>query len=392
MSPRFLAAIALIAGTIFAICLLPTGNSASTYSAALTGLFGILAGLAYWSPYRGLGFALFTYTVSTFLAVFAASGGEYREPIAMATFLIGVAYARLGLALSALNPNSHPVGPLAIGWGILASILVQFVTFVPADENVSLVPFILALTFLSLLSLLFLIRPAFELACEPILWIMYRIRSAGRGIAAMPPRGPCLVVANHACWFDPFFLAKVLPRPITAMMTSRFYDKPVLRWLFKYILRAIRVPEGQLRRGEVPEEIREAIAALDRGECVAIFPEGYLRRSEDKPLKRFGRGVWQILSARPGTPVFTCWIEGNWGSFCSYFNGKPTKNKRPDFRRPIGVAVAAPIVLDAATLARHLSTRIFLMNRVIEARQLLGLAELPPFELPHGEKEDPAAE
>jgi 1-acyl-sn-glycerol-3-phosphate acyltransferase len=170
------------------------------------------------------------------------------------------------------------------------------------------------------------------------------------------------------------------------MMTSRFYDKPALRWLFKYVVRAIRVPDKTLKQ-DVPDEIREAIAALDRGECVVIFPEGFLRRSDDKPLKRFGRGVWQILSARPKTPVFTCWIEGNWGSFCSYFNGKPTKNKRPDFRRPIGVAVAAPILLGPETLANHLQSRIALMNHVLEARKLLGLPQLAPVELPHGESD-----
>ena len=55
-----------------------------------------------------------------------------------------------------------------------------------------------------------------------------------------------------------------------------------------------------------------------------VFPEGYLRRTEDRPLRRFGQGVWQILKARPDTPVFTAWIEGNWGSYTSYANGPPT--------------------------------------------------------------------
>jgi 1-acyl-sn-glycerol-3-phosphate acyltransferase len=360
--------------------------------------------LLYWHRYRGLGLAACA-CLAAFIAGFvAAASGEWHSATSMvATSCLGFAFIRFALFRFALF-LSYPLRDTdQAAWSLLFLVLGFFALYAgasigdrtvkgwfPPPHQFLWLPACAAL--LSLLSLLFLFRPVFELACEPILWIMYRIRPAGPGIAAMPVRGPCLVVANHACWFDPFFLAKVMPRPITAMMTSRFYDKPVLRWLFKYILRAIRVPEGQLRRGEVPEEIREAIAALDRGECVAIFPEGYLRRSEDKPLKRFGRGVWQILSARPETPVFTCWIEGNWGSFCSYFNGKPTKNKRPDFRRSIGVAVAAPIVLDAATLANHLSTRIFLMNRVIEARQLLGLAQLPPFELPHEEKEGLAVE
>ena len=235
----------------------------------------------------------------------------------------------------------------------------------------------------------FLLRPVTELAVEPVLWLMYKIRGAGPGLTAIHHRGPCLVVANHACWFDPLFLAKVLPRPITPMMTALFYDLPVMRWFMRHVFHTIRVPDRALKQ-DVPEEIQQAIAALDRGECVVIFPEGYLRRSEEKPLKRFGRGVWQILAARPETPVFACWIEGGWGSYCSYFNGKPTKNKKPDFRRPIGVAVTGPIAVDADTLGEHLRTRLFLMNRVAEARKELGLAELATFELPTRDDENVA--
>ena len=82
------------------------------------------------------------------------------------------------------------------------------------------------------------------------------------------------------------------------------------------------------------------------------------------------------------TPVVACWIEGAWGSYCSYRGGTPTKNKKPDLRRPIAVGVGAPVAVDAATLEGHLATRLFLMNRVAAARSHLGLPELPAFELP----------
>jgi hypothetical protein len=119
---------------------------------------------------------------------------------------------------------------------------------------------------------------------------------------------------------------------------------------------------------------------------VVVFPEGYLRRGEDKPLRRFGQGVWQILLARPDTPVFAAWIEGAWGSYTSYFNGRPTKNKRPDFRRRIGIGVSAAATIPPEVLAEHLRTRIHLMNLVAAAREHLTLPPLPPFELPAREE------
>jgi 1-acyl-sn-glycerol-3-phosphate acyltransferase len=218
-------------------------------------------------------------------------------------------------------------------------------------------------------------RPAMEGTAEILLWFAYRIRAYGPGLDHLPTRGPCLLIGNHAAWFDPLFLAKFAPAPITPMMTSKFYDLPILAWLMRHVIGTIRVPDKSLRH-EAPE-LKEAVAALDRGECVVLFPEGFLRRKEDVPLRRFGRGVWQILSDRPQTPIFACWIEGSWGSYFSYRSGPPTKGKRFDFWRPIRVGVTGPIVVDAALLKDHMATRTFLMRQVAEARRPLGLDPVP---------------
>jgi 1-acyl-sn-glycerol-3-phosphate acyltransferase len=230
-----------------------------------------------------------------------------------------------------------------------------------------------------------LFRPLFELSLEPPMRSMYRISGTGPGIPDFPKTGPCLILANHACWFDPIFLAAMAPRPITPMMTSRFYDLPVMHWLMR-AFGVIRVPEKALKK-DAPE-IQEAIAALDRGECVVIFPEGYLRRTDDKALRRFGQGVWQVLKARPNTPVFAAWIEGAWGSYTSYFNGRPTKNKKKDFRRPIAVGMSAATTIPPEELDEHLRTRLYLMNLVSDARRHLGLDPLPRFELLANAKAD----
>ncbi|HJZ90475.1 MAG TPA: lysophospholipid acyltransferase family protein [Gemmataceae bacterium] len=228
-------------------------------------------------------------------------------------------------------------------------------------------------------------RPALEGTAEAIIWPAYRIRATGPGLERLPTHGPCLVIGNHAAWFDPLFVAKVLPAPSTPMMTSRFYDLPVLSWLMRKIVKAIRVPESTVRR-DAPE-LREAVAALDRGESIILFPEGYLRRKQEVPLRRFGRGVWQILHDRPSTPVYACWIDGNWGSYFSYKGGPPTKNKKFDFWRPIRIGFIGPFTVDPATLADHMATRTFLMGEVNRAREPLGLEPLPLAALSEGDKE-----
>jgi 1-acyl-sn-glycerol-3-phosphate acyltransferase len=153
----------------------------------------------------------------------------------------------------------------------------------------------------------------------------------------------------------------------------------------RHVYDTIRVPEAPYRR-EAPE-LHEAVVALDRGACVVLFPEGYLRRKEELPLRRFGRGVWQILADRPATPVFACWIDGGWGSYFSYKGGPPTKNKRLDFWRPIRIGVVGPFTLEPALLIDHMATRTFLMEQVNSARTPLGLEPLHLAAVPEGDKE-----
>ncbi len=219
-----------------------------------------------------------------------------------------------------------------------------------------------------------LFPPALEQLMELLIWPLYRIRGTGPGLEHLPRRGPLLVIANHSAWFDPLWLGKVIPRRIIPMMTSAFYDLPGLRFLMKYVVRAIRVQVSNYRR-EAPE-LQEAIAALDRGECVVLFPEGSLRKNTERPLRQFGQGVWLILKERPATPVMVCWIEGGWGSYCSYFKGPPTRNKRLDFWRPIDIALGSLYRIEPALLEDHRQTRSHLMQLCLETRRHLGLEEV----------------
>lgn len=233
-------------------------------------------------------------------------------------------------------------------------------------------------------------RQLVEVTAEVLFRTLYKLRTRGPGVKVVPPIGPCVVVANHACWFDPVFVAEFLPRPVTPIMTARFFNVWFLRPILKHVFRVIVVPETPLKR-ETPE-LEQAVAALDRGEVVVIFPEGYLRRKEEVPLRRFGQGVWHILNARPDTPVIACWVEGGWGSKFSYKDGPPGgKNKRMDFRRPIHLAVSVAEVVPPEVLADQLATRLHLMNRVAAMRSELGLSPLPAFEVRSVEKHEDTA-
>lgn len=349
----------------------------------VSGIVGALLSLVYWHGYRGSGFVPYCFTVAAGAGLWATVAGTWCEvTVGVAVGFLGFAVVRILLSLNGQNLS----GPWAAGILVaLFGILWWATRTRPTSDGMRPTDFAVLAGVLCVFSWYWFFRPWFELTCEPVIWRMYKIKGAGPGVKGLPPTGPCLVIANHASWLDPLFLVKVLPRRLTPMMTARFYDKPVIGWLVRRF-GVIRVPEKHARQ-EAPE-INEAIAALDRGECVVIFPEGFLRRTEEKPLRRFGRGVWQILKDRPNTPVFAVWIEGSWGSYYSYAGGPPMQNKKRDRRRPIGIAVSAPVTVPADELTNHLRTRVHLMNEVLAARTHLGLEALPAVELPTKDDED----
>jgi 1-acyl-sn-glycerol-3-phosphate acyltransferase len=223
----------------------------------------------------------------------------------------------------------------------------------------------------------FAFRGVLEQGLEIIEWPMYRVSAAGPGLGEFPMHGPVIVIANHTAWMDPIWIGTVVPRFVTPMMTSVYYDKPVIRWLMVHVAHTIRVPQATFRR-DAPE-LKDAVAALDARRLLLVFPEGALKRKEEQFIRYFGQGIWRILKERPRTPVIACWVEGGFGSYTSYFKGPPTVNKRLDRRRPIRIGVAAPTFVDPNVLADQRAARIFLMRACLDARKYLGL---PPGELP----------
>jgi 1-acyl-sn-glycerol-3-phosphate acyltransferase len=284
----------------------------------------------------------------------------------------GIAGPALRAAVQVVVPRRLPAAPIDAAASVLALLLLARIESLGRASaawwcGVLAVAFGVAAVAASAL----LLAPTLELILEILVWPMYDIRAHGPGADRLPWRGPLLIIANHSSYADPFWVAKVVPRKVTPMMTSAFYDLPGIRWMMVHLVRAIRVQAAAFRR-EAPE-LREAVAVLRRGGCVLLFPEGRLRRREDQILMPFGQGAWHILKELPQTPVAVCWIEGGWGSWASYRGGPPMKNKRLDFRRRIDIYVDEPRPLDAAVLADHRPTRAYLRRACLECRRRLGL-------------------
>jgi len=323
------------------------------------------------------------FLAAVFLSVQWAAPG-WLWPVVMLGGALGLTHAPARNYLLVSVPPSQRMA--ALGLLVFVQLFALLLAIILLNFSPPIV-WLLASISVTVLGIRLIFRELFEQLVEILIWPLYRIKAFGPGATMMPSRGPMIVLANHSAWFDPLWLAKVLPLRVRPMMTARFYDLPGVRWLMRTVVRTIRVSDPGFRR-EIPE-IQEAIAGIAQGDTIMIFPEGWLRRKDDHSLRRFGQGVHQLLKAYPQTPITVCWIEGGWKSFASYWKGPPTKNKHMDFWRSIRVGISAPEILKPELLADQRATRRYLMQACLHARAFLGLPPLPaPSFVTNGAVED----
>jgi 1-acyl-sn-glycerol-3-phosphate acyltransferase len=392
---RHLAAAIALAGLAAALLSLILGHAPIPIEslpprplALLVGLIlGLVLNLPEMNSIRGLGFVGPGFLMLMIAAIGHALAPSAVWPAAVLGVGTGLPLAGLatGLLLQVLPRHRFAALLIAdIGAGAGAAVGFGLTRAVPAGIAEWLV-FALALAAFGLFLKLYF-REFVEVVHELAFWPLYRFDIRGPGRWSVPTRGPTLTIANHAAYFDPLFLCKVLMLSrVRAMMISTFLDKPFLKWLAGDVYEAIRVPESAGFRRQAPE-LEEVIAALKNGEHVMIFPEAWLRRKEEQPIRRFAQGVYRILSAVPDTVVIPCWIETSWGSYLSFKGGPPTRNKKFDVWYKIAYAVGEPAVLSRELLDDQIATRRHLMEMVVNSRSYLGLS---PYPLPQfGMKED----
>jgi 1-acyl-sn-glycerol-3-phosphate acyltransferase len=117
------------------------------------------------------------------------------------------------------------------------------------------------------------------------------------GRANVPSTGPVVIVPNHKSFWDPFFVAVVLKRPVHFMGKAEHFDGPMA----KFFLRLGAFP---VRRGESDEAALEtAREILRRGDALALFPEGTRVRDEGLGQPKRGAARLAIEAAAPIVPA-----------------------------------------------------------------------------------------
>ncbi|MFO1053529.1 MAG: lysophospholipid acyltransferase family protein [Planctomycetota bacterium] len=104
-------------------------------------------------------------------------------------------------------------------------------------------------------------------------WLVVRVCFGLRVVN--PPRidGPFVLVANHASFLDPILLGVAAGQRVYFMMTTLHFRSPMLGWFYRWV-RCIPIA----LRGSNREPLRIARRVLERGDVLAVFPEGGISR------------------------------------------------------------------------------------------------------------------
>jgi len=187
--------------------------------------------------------------------------------------------------------------------------------------------------------------------------IRWFLRMRVTGAEHVPSMGPVIMAANHRSFWDIPVHVIASPRPILFMAKQELYKGPVTTWMWRSLGGfPVRRDTADIRA------IDTALALLERGEMVGVYPEG--TRSRTGEMLPFLKGAaW--LALRTGAPIVPCGLKG-------------TERRRQDehwrFRRRVFVAFGPAIAVAAEpdTRARREKADA-LTEQLLEAiRRLLG--------------------
>ena len=129
-----------------------------------------------------------------------------------------------------------------------------------------------------------------------LLRLLYRLEVQGE-----PPRGGrTLVIANHQSFLDAAILWALLPRNALWLVHTQVMQQ----WVFRFLIRAADYIVIDVTN---PLGVKEAMAALESGRPVVIFPEG--RVTVTGSLMKIYDGP-AFIAAKTGAPVTVAVIDG----------------------------------------------------------------------------------
>jgi 1-acyl-sn-glycerol-3-phosphate acyltransferase len=133
----------------------------------------------------------------------------------------------------------------------------------------------------------------------------HRFHGLPKEYIQLPETGSALVAANHISGLDPLLLIAASKRPLRFLIAREEYERYGLKWLFKA---AGCIPVDRFTNPE--KALRQALLAMDRGEVVAIFPQGGIHWPITESSRFRIKGGAVKLAQRKKVPMYPVVVDG----------------------------------------------------------------------------------
>jgi len=131
-----------------------------------------------------------------------------------------------------------------------------------------------------------------------------------RGKENIPQTGPMIAISNHISYADSLIFAHFLygnGRAVRFLAKSSLFKIPVIGWVLRH---AEQVPVDRMGEGKAAKALPHAIAFLQAGHCLGVYPEGTLTRDSEIWPMRAKTGLAR-LAVMTKAPVIPC---AQWGA------------------------------------------------------------------------------
>ncbi|BAF72119.1 acyl-[ACP]--phospholipid O-acyltransferase [Sulfurovum sp. NBC37-1] len=158
--------------------------------------------------------------------------------------------------------------------------------------------------------------------------IGFKYRLHVDGLRNIPADKGVLLLGNHVSFLDWAILQMAYPKQIRFVMERSYYDK----WYLKPFLDFFGVIPISSRGSK--GALALVTAALNRGETVALFPEGHLSRNGH--LGTFQRGFEVAAKDAEDAVIIPFYLRGLWEDNFSYASNKMKRNTNKDISVTFG--------------------------------------------------------
>ncbi len=201
------------------------------------------------------------------------------------------------------------------------------------------------------------------------LWLLshsvYRLRRFGT--ANVPARGAALLVCTPLSYFDWLLLWAAIPRPARVLVFAGWAGRPwlrrLLRWTGAIAADATSSPRDFVRA------VREARAALRRGEVVVVFAESQVTpRGLDLPFHR----TFARVARGSAAPVVPVCVDQAYGSLFCHYKDRFFVKTPPSWPYACDVVFGAPLAAGtSAARVRQAVQQLWADHAVAHADEIL---------------------